>query len=105
MVFFRRARRLHRRNYHSAGPHHCWHIDGYDKLKPYGFGIHGCIDGFSRSIIWLNVYHTNNDPSVIAGYYVTALDDLKGCPMIVRADPGTENTIVKDIQTELMGDY
>ena len=22
-----------------------WHIDGYDKLKPYGFPIHGCIDG------------------------------------------------------------
>ena len=22
-----------------------WHIDGYDKLKVYGFAIHGDIDG------------------------------------------------------------
>ena len=24
-----------------------WHLDGYDKLKPYGFAIHGCIDGLA----------------------------------------------------------
>ena len=23
-----------------------WHVDGYDKLKPFGFPIHGCIDGY-----------------------------------------------------------
>ena len=27
------------------GPNYCWHIDGNDKLIPYGFGIHGGIDG------------------------------------------------------------
>jgi len=27
------------------GPDFLWHIDGYDKLKPFGFPIHGCIDG------------------------------------------------------------
>ena len=27
------------------GPDFVWHLDGYDKLKPYGFAIHGCIDG------------------------------------------------------------
>lgn len=27
------------------GPNHMWHIDGYDKLSPYGLTIHGCIDG------------------------------------------------------------
>lgn len=26
-------------------PNFLWHIDGYDELKPYGFAIHGCIDG------------------------------------------------------------
>eukprot|EP00731_Ephydatia_muelleri_P000292 Em0001g292a len=29
------------------GPNWCWHIDGCDKLKPFGFPIHACIDGFS----------------------------------------------------------
>ncbi len=30
---------------YSQGPNHVWHIDGYDKLKPFGFPIHGCVDG------------------------------------------------------------
>ena len=25
------------------GDCHDWHVDGYDKLKPYGFPVHGCI--------------------------------------------------------------
>ena len=33
----RRNRRLRRRAYSSLGPNHIWHIDGRDKLKPFGF--------------------------------------------------------------------
>lgn len=22
-----------------------WHVDGFDKLKPYAFAVHGCVDG------------------------------------------------------------
>jgi len=51
----RRRKRLRRRKYRNQGPNSVWHIDGHDKLKPYGFSIHGCIDGFSRRIIWLEV--------------------------------------------------
>lgn len=29
------------------GPNFCWHMDGYDKLKPFGFAVHGCIDGLA----------------------------------------------------------
>ena len=29
----------------DQGPNFVWHLDGYDKLKPYGFSIHGYIDG------------------------------------------------------------
>ena len=41
------------------------HVDGYDRLKPYGFPIHSAIDGFSRRILWLHVtrsmwYFKNN---------------------------------------------
>ena len=28
------------------GPNYIWHADGYDKLKPFGITIHGCIDGW-----------------------------------------------------------
>ncbi|KAJ7383323.1 hypothetical protein OS493_028868 [Desmophyllum pertusum] len=51
----RRKHRLKRRMYHNPGPNYAWHIDGYDKLKPWGFPIHGAIDGFSRRILWLEV--------------------------------------------------
>ena len=44
----RRKRSLRRRTYHTPGPNYVWHVDGYDKLKPYGFPVHGCIDGYSR---------------------------------------------------------
>lgn len=31
----------------KQGPDFVWHLDGYDKLKPYGFAFHGCIDGLA----------------------------------------------------------
>ena len=27
-----------------------WHVDGYDKLSPYGMCIHACIDGYALTI-------------------------------------------------------
>lgn len=97
-VAVRRTRRLVRRSYNVPGPNHIWHIDGYDKLKPFGLCINGCIDGFSRKIIWLNVYNTNNNPSVIGGYFLEAVKEHMGCPRVVRGDFGTENGHVRDFQ-------
>ncbi|KAI9547185.1 hypothetical protein NQZ68_020006 [Dissostichus eleginoides] len=58
----RTRRRFVRRTYHSMGPNYVWHVDGYDKLKPFGIGISGCIDGFSRKIMWLKCGPTNKNP-------------------------------------------
>ena len=94
----RRKHRLQRRLYKARGPNHLWHLDGYDKLKPFGFCIHGCIDGYSRRIMWLEVGTTNNDPRVIAKYYIDCVRQVGGTPSIVRADRGTENVKVAGIQ-------
>lgn len=94
----RKSHRLLRRKYCSPGPNYVWHIDGYDKLKPFGFPIHGAIDGFSRRIIWLRVGRTNNDPLVIGGLYLEAVKQLKCVPRILRCDGGTENAILKYFQ-------
>ena len=51
----RKRRRSHRRRYVADGPNFVWHLDEHDKLKPFGFSMHGCIDGFSRYLIWLEV--------------------------------------------------
>ncbi|XP_062582469.1 uncharacterized protein LOC134244221 isoform X3 [Saccostrea cucullata] len=99
----RKQRRLRRRQYFSKGPNFVWHLDGYDKLKPYGISIHGCIDGFSRRLIWLNADITNKRPEVIAEYYLNAVYDLEGCPQRLRADPGTENGIISTFHAFLIG--
>ena len=31
----RKRRKLTLREYNSFGPNHTWHIDGYDKVKPF----------------------------------------------------------------------
>ena len=90
----RQAHRLKRRKYTNPGPNYCWHADGYDKLKPYGLPIHGCIDGFSRRVIWLKLRMSNNDPKVIGKLFKDAVIEAGGCPSILRADRGTENGIM-----------
>ncbi|KAA0721248.1 hypothetical protein E1301_Tti018145 [Triplophysa tibetana] len=97
-VDLRSRGRLRRRVYNSRGPNYVWHIDGYDKLKPYGICINGCIDGFSRKIIWLEANKTNNDPLVIAGYFVNAVAENNGYPQRIRIDRGTENNHIAEMQ-------
>ena len=62
----RKRKRLHRRRYVADGPNCAWNLDGRDKLKPFGFSIHGCIDGFSRNLILLEVASSNKKPELIA---------------------------------------
>lgn len=100
-VDLRRRKRLHRRKYRSPGPNFAWHIDGHDKLKLYGFSIHGCIDGFSRKLIWLEVGASNKLPEVVAGFYLEAVSKLKGVPLTIKADDGTEHSLIEPMHIYL----
>ncbi|KAG5879819.1 hypothetical protein JTB14_007671 [Gonioctena quinquepunctata] len=97
-VTLRRRNRLRRREYFSKGSIFLWHIDSYDKLKPYGIAINGCIDGFSRNVLWLKAAFTNNAPAVISGYFMNTVESLGGCPKMIRTDMGTENGYVEQMQ-------
>lgn len=97
----RTANRLLRRVYHCPGPNHVMHIDGYDKLKPYGIPIHGAVDGFSRKVLWLKAGYSNNDPKLIAKSYLDFIRDINGVPKIIRCDRGTENVLVRRIHVAL----
>lgn len=97
-VEHRSRHRLRRRVYRSKGPNYLWHIDGYDKLKPFGFCVHGAIDGFSRRILWLEVSSSNSDPRVVAQYYLDCVKQLGGTARIIRGDRGTENVNLAAIQ-------
>lgn len=99
-VKLRRKRRLRRRKYINPGCNHTWHIDGHDKLKPFGFSIHACIDGFSRKLIWLEVAPSNKLPEIIAKYYTIAINKF-GLPKCLKADDGTEHAIIEPMHITL----
>ena len=95
----RRRQRLRRRVYSNPGPNYAWHIDGHNKLKPFGFSVHGAIDGYSRKVLWLKVLRSNNSPSVIGGIYLDCVKEMEGCPTTLVTDLGTENVLVAAMQT------
>ena len=97
-VMLRSSHRLVRRMYTSVGPNYLWHIDGYDKLKPFGFAIHGAIDGYSRKIMWLRAGISNNNPKIVCSYYLNCIKDLNLYPMSIRADRGSENVMICGVQ-------
>ena len=85
------------RKYFSAGPNYSWHIDGHGKLKPFGFLLHGCIDGFSRRLIWLEVSSSNKIPEITGKFYLDAVRQLQSIPKKLKADDGTEYAIIQPI--------
>ncbi|KAF3836224.1 hypothetical protein F7725_028782, partial [Dissostichus mawsoni] len=97
-VELRRAHRLRRRQYRCRGPNALWHMDGYDKLKPYGIAINGCIDSFSRYVLWMEAYTTKSDPKVVASYFIKTVSGIGGCPERICADKGTEKVSVEEMQ-------
>ena len=80
----RKRRKLRQRKYFSAGPNYSWHTDGHDKLKPFGFSLHGCIDGFLRRLTWVEVSSSNKKPEIIGKFYLDV-------------DDGTEHAIIQPI--------
>lgn len=81
-----------RRVYRVPGPRSLYHIDGNHKLIRWRFVIHGCIDGYSRRIIYLKCSNNNCSSTVLDGF----IDGVRrlGLPRRVRADKGGENVQV-----------
>ena len=80
---------VNRRHYSVPGPRSLWHLDGNHKLIRWGFVIHGCVDGFSRRIMFLKC-STNNKAVTVLQLFQNAVQDF-GLPSGVRGDQGTEN--------------
>ena len=100
----RKRHKLKRRKYNSPGPNYCWHVDGNDKLKYFGFPIPGAIDGYRRKVLRLYVDRTNNDPKVMAKYFVDCVEEVGGCPSLLRTDCGTENVVIAGVQSFLLAE-
>ena len=100
-TLLRKYRYIKRRVYTCDGPNNTRHAEGNDKLKPYKFPIHGCVDGFSRNILWLKVTRSNNNPVVFASYCLQAVSKWNLVPNILRTDCGNENSLMAGIQYKL----
>jgi len=93
-------RKKHRlKMYQNPGPNYAWHIDGYDKLKQWGFPVHGAIDGFSRRIMWLKLARSNNSPHKIASFYFQTVSEQGICPVELITDLDTKNGLAASIQS------
>lgn len=88
----RRSVTVRRRVYNVQGPNALWHIDGNHKLIRWRFVIHGGIDGFSRTVVYLRC-RDNNEANTVLSSFVAAVQN-HGIPSKIRSDLGGENVDV-----------
>ena len=94
----RRSITIRRRVYCVDGPNSLWHIDGHHKLIKWRLVIHGGIDGYSRTIVYLRC-SSNNTASTVISSFSDAVSKY-GVPDQVRSDRGGENTQVWQFMLE-----
>lgn len=84
-------------------PNSLWHLDGHHSLIRWKFVVHGCIDWFSRRIIFLRC-STNNLAQTVLNLFVDSIESDEGLwPSRVRVDFGVENVMVCDAMVDKWG--
>ena len=95
---------VQRRKYHVPWPNSLWHLDGHHSLIRWSLVVHGCIDRFSRRIIYLQC-STNNLSETVLALFLNATEDDGGLwPSRIRVDRGVENVRVCDAMVEARGE-
>ena len=95
---------ISRRVYHVPWPNSLWHLDGHHSLIRWGLVIHGCIDGFSRRIIFLKCSNNNYATSVQELFLKAVEADGGLWPSRVRVDRGVENVLVCETMVSRRGE-
>lgn len=90
----RKRRTVRRREYNITAPFALWHFDGHHKLIKFGIVVHGCIDGASRTIIYLEAKNNNRSATVL-DLFRDGVSRFR-LPARVRCDKGKENVLVVD---------
>ena len=90
----RRRFTVQRRVYSVPHPNYIWHIDGTHKLIRWRLVIHGAIDGFSRSVVYLKCSNNNCAATVLTSFQQAV--QTFGAPLRIRSDHGGENIGVWD---------
>lgn len=96
---FRWSGVIKRRVYRVRGSNALWHMDGNEKLCPWGFYVHGCIDGHARLTIYLQC-RNNKRARTVRAIFIKYGIRRYGWPSRARADFGTENNRVEDLMID-----
>ena len=91
-----------RRTYLVPWPNSLWHLDGHHSLIRWGLVVHGCIDGFSRRIIFLHC-SPNNLSETVLSLFLDAVEKDGLWPSRIRVDRGVENVLVCDAMVDARG--
>ena len=94
----------------SEGPLWVASLDGHDKLcgcqnSTFPLGVYGCIDTFSRKILFLFVCHSNSNPLVVGKMYLQYLFEAEMLPRNLRVDRGTETGKMATIHVYLLNKH
>lgn len=82
-----------RRDFLVPGPNWVWSVDGFDKLKQWGFEIYAGIDAYSRYITWFYCGLSSSTSWNIAVQYMDVLVQRGIMPRVIRSDHGGETAI------------
>ncbi|KAK6062461.1 hypothetical protein SCUP515_13347, partial [Seiridium cupressi] len=75
------------------GPNYIWSIDGYCKLRAYGFEIYAAIDAYARFITWFYCGISALTEKSIAAQYINVVGQHGFIPMVIRSDRADETMI------------
>jgi hypothetical protein len=83
-------------NYVVPGPDWLWYLDSHDKLARFGFEIYGCINVYSRKIVWFFVGSNNRTQVSVLRQYLYTVKIIGYCPNFIRSDKGRETPMMAD---------
>jgi hypothetical protein len=88
----RRDPRTNRVQYNAVVPHELWHHDGSHKLIGYDIVVHGCVDGATRAVIYVEAADNNRAATVFEIFQRTRDGIL---PRQILGDNGDENIMIR----------
>ena len=92
-----------RRQYSVPWPSSLWHLEGHHSLIRWGFVVHGCIDGFSRRVVFLRCSNNHLSQTVLQ-LLLKAIEKDGLWPSRIRMDYGVENILLYDAMVEARGE-
>lgn len=91
--------------YIVPGVNKVWSIDAHCKLEHFGFQIYGCIDAYSRYVIWAYVGISSRTKVSVLRQYCEIIQHFGFIPEIIRSDHGIETDMIADCHFQLSNQY